>query len=62
MEHPQFMNNVSQVWNQPVNGYAMFRIFYKLKIHKKNLRKLNRNSFVDISKQVRMTKEDLLQL
>ncbi|XP_039165306.1 uncharacterized protein LOC120291688 [Eucalyptus grandis] len=49
MKHPEFKEIVSQVWNEPGNGFPMYKLVSKLKALKCRLKQLNRDSFSNIS-------------
>ncbi|XP_010068469.2 uncharacterized protein LOC104455367 [Eucalyptus grandis] len=49
MDHPDFNSIVNQVWEEPGEGVAMFRLMCKLKSLKPRLKVLNKESFSNIS-------------
>ncbi|XP_057248240.1 uncharacterized protein LOC130590220 [Beta vulgaris subsp. vulgaris] len=51
MEAPEFMNMVTEVWNSPVNGVAMYQVVTKLKKLKPVLKLLNKSKFSDIENE-----------
>lgn len=51
-DDPQFMNIVAEVWSRNAKGTPMFQLYSKLKSLKKELKKLKREKFFEISNRV----------
>lgn len=51
-DRPQFFNIVDEVWSREVYGTPMFQLYWKLKMLKRELKKLNMEKFSEISNRV----------
>lgn len=58
-DHPDFNKIVENVWCTPVCGRAMYKVYYKLKLLRSELRKLNRRGFDNISGRVLKCRDEL---
>lgn len=58
-DHPDFNKIVEKVWCTPVSGRAMYKVYYKLKLLRSELRKLNRRGFDNISGRVLKCRDEL---
>lgn len=61
-DHPKFYDIVVSVWNTPVRGCSMFKLYYKLKLLRAELRQLNKNAFSQMSKKVKKARGMLSEL
>ncbi|XP_039052880.1 uncharacterized protein LOC120194716 [Hibiscus syriacus] len=57
--HPNFLYEVHQSWQQPVQGNSMKALFLKLKRLKTCLRNINKQYFNNISDRVKQKKDEL---
>ncbi|XP_038999482.1 uncharacterized protein LOC120125037 [Hibiscus syriacus] len=60
--HPNFLNEVRQSWQPPIQGNLMKVLFLKLKRLKTSLKTLNKEYYSDLSARVRQKQSDLEQL
>ncbi|XP_031272152.1 uncharacterized protein LOC116130575 [Pistacia vera] len=60
-EHEDFLSMVERVWSLEVEGNPMYRLVFKLKALKVELKRLNRKEFWNISKIVKSARDDLAQ-
>ncbi|XP_028063034.1 uncharacterized protein LOC114266352 [Camellia sinensis] len=58
-QHPEFLNTVSNTWDQYIRGVPMFRVCQKLRQLKVRLKLLNKKDFSDFSTRVQASKASL---
>ncbi|XVE88838.1 hypothetical protein DITRI_Ditri19aG0100900 [Diplodiscus trichospermus] len=61
-KHPEFLNLVSQSWNEPISGRAMVLLFQKLKRLKTVLKRFNKEKFGGISSMVEKKRRELAEV
>ncbi|XP_028099519.1 uncharacterized protein LOC114299048 [Camellia sinensis] len=58
-QHPEFLNTVSNSWDQYIRGVPMFRVYQKLRQLNASLKILNKKDFSDISIRVQASNASL---
>lgn len=61
-EHPNFFKIVERIWNMQIRGCHMYRIYYRLKLLKAELKCLNRREFANISEKVSQCRHEMEEL
>ncbi|KAL4189227.1 hypothetical protein AMTRI_Chr08g164420 [Amborella trichopoda] len=59
MDHDQFLTEVQKTWNEGINGFAIFRIFHKLRRLKVVLKKWAKLVFGNLNSKVSKAKTEL---
>lgn len=58
-EHPNFFNIVEKIWQLPVRGCNMYKVYHRLKLVRVESRSLNKREFGHISGQIAQCRQSL---
>lgn len=60
--HKEFHSVVASVWDTPVQGYPMMRVWKKLKLMKEGMKSLNNREFSNTYKKINSTRQKLMEV
>lgn len=58
-DHPNFFAIIERIWNTPIRGSHMYRVYCRLELLRTELKCLNKRDFADISRRVSICKQNL---
>ncbi|KAK9733272.1 hypothetical protein RND81_04G056300 [Saponaria officinalis] len=58
-DHPRFCNLVNEAWQYNIRGTPMYRLMGKLRMVKRELKKLHQNHYAGIGERVKQKKDEL---